>query len=275
MVESCPGRVVQQQIGAHERAQPRARTSSAASTSTPTPRTRTRSARRARRSTVSACAARSSASLTPAPSTTNSPSSTRSVPSSRRSSSSAAWTGGVSVTACRRRLVGMDPSVAPVSHRTVRPAAKCAPLPATELSTRTAGRLLPEGRAAGRLPCDRARRQEADRVVPLCSAHRRELPTAWGVPSLDPNRELGFRQRLGSDAACPAHLTPPNPESSIADHAIRHKIPANGNVFIGAPGFEPGTSPTRMMGEICGCCKKYLQIGYVPAWPHRPSEPRI
>ena len=148
MVESCPGRVVQQQIGAHERAQPRARTSSAASTSTPTPRTRTRSARRARRSTVSACAARSSASLTPAPSTTNSPSSTRSVPSSRRSSSSAAWTGGVSVTACRRRLVGMDPSVAPVSHRTcpTRPQVRSAP--ATELSTRTARRLLPEGTAS-------------------------------------------------------------------------------------------------------------------------------
>ena len=29
---------------------------------------------------------------------------------------------------------------------------------------------------------------------------------------------------------------------------------------IGAPGFEPGTSPTRIMGEICGCYKKYLQI---------------
>jgi hypothetical protein len=30
--------------------------------------------------------------------------------------------------------------------------------------------------------------------------------------------------------------------------------------FIGAPGFEPGTSPTRIMGEICRRPKKSLQI---------------
>ena len=30
--------------------------------------------------------------------------------------------------------------------------------------------------------------------------------------------------------------------------------------LIGAPGFEPGTSPTRIMGEICGSWKKHLQI---------------
>ena len=32
-------------------------------------------------------------------------------------------------------------------------------------------------------------------------------------------------------------------------------------VSIGAPGFEPGTSPTRIMGEIRGCLAKCLQIG--------------
>jgi len=30
---------------------------------------------------------------------------------------------------------------------------------------------------------------------------------------------------------------------------------------IGAPGFEPGTSPTRIMGEIAERCKKSLQTG--------------
>ena len=27
---------------------------------------------------------------------------------------------------------------------------------------------------------------------------------------------------------------------------------------------QPGTSPTRIMGEIGGCCKKYLQIEQSP-----------
>ncbi len=42
--------------------------------------------------------------------------------------------------------------------------------------------------------------------------------------------------------------------------ALLRTIPANRYKYIGAPGFEPGTSPTRIMGEISGRCTKYLQI---------------
>ena len=39
-----------------------------------------------------------------------------------------------------------------------------------------------------------------------------------------------------------------------------HKLPANPHKYIGAPGFEPGTSPTRIMGEIRTSVGKALQI---------------
>ena len=43
---------------------------------------------------------------------------------------------------------------------------------------------------------------------------------------------------------------------------------------IGAPGFKPGTSPTRIMGEILGRCKKSLQIARycVSSPPHRSTD---
>jgi hypothetical protein len=43
----------------------------------------------------------------------------------------------------------------------------------------------------------------------------------------------------------------------------RRKVPANKGVSIGAPGFEPGTSPTRIMGEIRPADGKALQIGWL------------
>jgi len=47
----------------------------------------------------------------------------------------------------------------------------------------------------------------------------------------------------------------------IGSASAKQKSPAFAGLSrIGAPGFEPGTSPTRIMGEIRGRCKKYLQI---------------
>ena len=47
-----------------------------------------------------------------------------------------------------------------------------------------------------------------------------------------------------------------------------------GDTDIGAPGFEPGTSPTRITGETPGRCKKYLQIDGSRRWltPLRSSD---
>ena len=61
------------------------------------------------------------------------------------------------------------------------------------------------------------------------------------------------------------------PPSSVCDQSVpnRELLPPNkpnkkrricGAFPIGAPGFEPGTSPTRIMGEIRRRCKKHLQI---------------
>ena len=44
---------------------------------------------------------------------------------------------------------------------------------------------------------------------------------------------------------------------------------------IGAPGFEPGTSPTRIMGEIWVVCEKSLEIAMVGVGLYLLSDSRI
>ena len=53
---------------------------------------------------------------------------------------------------------------------------------------------------------------------------------------------------------------PQSPSRSPKARGIRARKPRICGAFIGAPGFEPGTSPTRIVGEIRGRRKKCLQI---------------
>ena len=104
--EPDPRGVVKQKRRRHDRAQPARRTSSAAARSAGISRRRIRLARRRRNAAASSRSARTRASFYRAPRITSSPISTRSSPSAWRRSSSAACTGGISVIAGRRRLVG-------------------------------------------------------------------------------------------------------------------------------------------------------------------------
>jgi Ku70/Ku80 beta-barrel domain len=54
----------------------------------------------------------------------------------------------------------------------------------------------------------------------------------------------------------------------------RQGIPRRRGFYIGAPGFEPGDSPTRIMGEIRPAHGKALQIACCGS-PAPPSSPRI
>lgn len=116
MTQASPRRVVDQERGCQGPAQLR-RAASAASASTGTSPPRIQSATSAPALRERSLAPRRRASFSSAPSTTSSPRSSRPAPSSPRRRSRASWTGGVSVIAWRRRLVGIsDASVTPGTH---------------------------------------------------------------------------------------------------------------------------------------------------------------
>jgi hypothetical protein len=85
----------------------------------------------------------------------------------------------------------------------------------------------------------------------------------------DPNRGPHRPDRCGLRLKVPAHrhlLVSPRPRVAAIMPNPTKKPPPNkkpricGGVAIGAPGFEPGTSPTRIMGEIQPAGGKALQI---------------
>jgi hypothetical protein len=53
----------------------------------------------------------------------------------------------------------------------------------------------------------------------------------------------------------------PAPDTKARARGLCATASVAGLHLIGAPGFEPGTSPTRIMGDVWGRHKKVLQIG--------------